>query len=81
MTWHRADEGDLPVRGQVISMVDYPESGGVKVWGRLRVEVVLTSPRPSIYGASLPFNHGDSVDLPGRPENHFGRALFWKEAE
>ena len=77
--WRRVDEGDMPRVGQLITMVDYPAEGAqVKVWERLRVEVVLTQPRPGVYGASEA-PHRDSIDLPGRPENHFGRATFWKE--
>lgn len=79
--WHRADQGDLPEQGQIITMLEFaPETAGVKIWGRMRVEVVLDGTRPGVYGATLPSRADVTENLPERPAEVFGKVLMWREA-
>lgn len=78
--WHRADHGDLPEPGSIISMVRYPVGDhSVQVTKRMAVAVVLGG-AGRFYGPMLPFVSDEDVELPGRPDDAVGpAAIYWKE--
>lgn len=79
MTWRRADLGELPERGQIISVVRYTEAGGVSVVERLHVASVIEGTDHVIFGPSLPFNSDERIELPGQPDEFNGPvAILWK---
>jgi hypothetical protein len=77
--WHRADQGDLPQVGAVISMVVWrAKDSTVVIKERMRVEVVYADPL-LIAGPSLPFERDDRVVLPERPDNPEGGTItMWR---
>lgn len=82
--WRRADLGDVPERGQIVSLVRYPadrRDTSVKVYERMRVEVVLEKPTVKVLGPSLPFEDDARVDLPGRPDGEAcgSEFILWRE--
>lgn len=81
--WHRADQGDLPERGMIISLVRWPadpKDTAVKVYERMRVEVVFSDPVVKVLGPGLPFEDDLRVELPERPDNPAGQEIImWKE--
>lgn len=81
--WRRADQGDLPERGQIITLVKFssdPRVTNVKVYERMRVEVILEKPTVKVLGPTLPFVDSLPIDLPERPDNPSGPTmLLWRE--
>lgn len=78
--WRRADHGEVPEVGQIISSVVYPADtqASVIVYGKMRVEAVM-------HGASGVVIVGPNLanerveDLPGRPKDIVGkRGIFWR---
>lgn len=80
--WRRADLGDMPEQGQIITLVRFSGARGdmsVKVYERMRVEVIFTDP-VRILGPGLPFEDGGRVELPERPEGSAGQdMILWRE--
>ena len=81
--WRRADLGDPPVVGDIITLVEYRiEDSTVKVWDRLQVEIVMgEGGAVRVYGAT---SHVERRlrDLPDRPVEFAGpKALLWKERD
>lgn len=76
--WRRADQGDMPPVGQIISVVVFNAADqSYEVIERLRVEVVMAG---KFYGPSLPFEGNERVVVPERPEEIAGeQAIMWTE--
>ncbi len=84
LRWRRADLGDLPERGQIVTLVRFPSDRRdttMKVWERMRVEVILTKPSVRIMGPGLPFVDELPLELPARPEDEPGGTeyILWRE--
>ena len=81
--WRRADLGDAPEPGQIISMVVYDSDGTkVTVYERFQVACVLAPDHIRVYGASLPFLSDERLKPPGKPDNPIGPTMIlWRETE
>jgi len=84
MSWRRADEGDLPERDTIISMVKYStdvKNPTMTVYERMRVEIVFADPTPRIFGPMLPTVGEEPLgDIPPKPDNPSGKyVLLWRE--
>lgn len=84
LRWRRADLGDMPERGQIISLVVWsadPRDTTVKIYERMRVEIVFTEPKARILGPGLPFEMIERFEMPERPaEPGFGpEIMLWRE--
>ena len=80
LKWRRADLGDVPERGDVISMVIFEMDGGLRVWPAMRCEVVMEMPKVAIHGPGI---EGSLIDfeIPKRPAGVLGKVIMWRKRE
>lgn len=67
----------------IVSLVRWPadpRDPAVKVYERMRVEVVFSDPVVKVLGPGLPWEDARRVELPDRPDNPAGQEIImWKE--